>query len=249
MMATTNFCNMRRMKTPIFAGRLKELRERAGINQSDLGRAIGVSPQAVQKWEAGTTVPRESKRKQIASALSTSVTDLVRGTELEIVVESASTNDASGGRVFSLRSSRGGAARAENGFIPMINWMQAAKWGLAMGDIAPGEVEDWLRCPFDHGPDAFVLEIAGESNFDPSGTKSYAPGELIYVDPERIPKNRSMVVVRLDQEERAQLRQLLMDESGVRLLKVLNPTWPTPVIPMPESSSIIGVVIGKWVPE
>ncbi|UUX38861.1 XRE family transcriptional regulator [Burkholderia contaminans] len=237
------------MKTPIFAGRLKELRERAGINQSDLGRAIGVSPQAVQKWEAGLTVPRESKRKQIAAALSTSSTDLVRGTELEIVAESSSRNDVSGGRVFPLRSARGGAPRAENGFIPLISWMQAANWGPAMGNIGPEEVQDWLRCPFDHGPDAFVLEIAGESNFDPGGAKSYAPGELIYVDPARKPANRSMVVVRLDQEERAQLRQLLMDEGGVRLLKVLNPTWPTPMMVMPEGARIVGVVIGKWVSE
>ncbi|WP_198386262.1 LexA family protein [Burkholderia ubonensis] len=237
------------MKTPIFAGRLKELRERAGINQSDLGRAIGVSPQAVQKWEAGITIPRESKRKQIAAALTTSLAELIRGTELEIVPEPPSRNDVSGGRVFPLRSAKGGAPRSENGFIPLISWMQAANWGPAMGKIRSEEVQDWLRCPFAHGPDAFVLEVAGESNYDPGGPKSYAPGELIYVDPAREPANRSMVVVRLDQEERAQLRQLLMDEGGVRILKVLNPTWPTPAIAMPESSRIVGVVIGKWVPE
>ncbi|MBR8350301.1 helix-turn-helix domain-containing protein [Burkholderia cenocepacia] len=249
MMITTNFCNIAGMKTPIFAGRLKELREKVGLNQSDLGRAIGVSPQAVQKWEAGLAVPRESKRKQIASALSTSVDELISGTELEIVAESASKKDAGRVRVFPLRSTKGGAPRAENGFIPLISWMQAAQWGPAMGNVRPEEVEDYLRCPFPHGPDAFVLEISGESNFDPMGPKSYAPGDLIYIDPEKPPANRSMVVVRIDQEDRAQLRQLLMDEGGVKLLKVLNPAWPTPVSAMADNCHIVGVVIGKWVPE
>lgn len=240
---------MPRMKTPLFAARLKELRERVAISQSDLGRAIGVSPQAVQKWEAGGAVPREAKRKQIALALSTSVRELVRETELEETPDSLTTKVVSSGRVFPLRITKGGAPRTESGFLPLITWAQAATWGPKMGNFRPEDAQDWLRCPFDHGPHAFVLEVAGESNFDPGGPKSYAPGELIYVDPAREPVNRSMVVVRMDQEDRAQLKQLLMDEGGTRLLKVLNPTWPTPISPMPEHARIVGVVIGKWVPE
>jgi SOS-response transcriptional repressor LexA len=58
-----------------------------------------------------------------------------------------------------------------------------------------------------------------------------------------------MVVVRIDREERATLKQLLMDEGGTRLLRVLNPNWPNRVSPMPENGRIVGVVIGKWVPE
>lgn len=237
------------MKTPLFAARLKELRERSILSQSDLGRAIGVSPQAVQKWEAGIAVPREPKRKQIASALSTSVRELVRGTELEDLPDSDPTKVVSSGRVFPLRRAKGGEPKIESGFIPLISWVQAADWGPKMRNFRPEEAQDWLRCPFEHGPYAFVLEVTGESNVDPAGPKSYAPGELIYVDPSREPANRSMVVVRLDLEERAQLKQLLMDESGTKLLKSLNPNWPTKIAPLPEGARIIGVVIGKWVPE
>lgn len=208
-----------------------------------------MSPQAVQKWEAGAAVPREGKRKQIASALSTSVHELIRETELEELPESLTTKVVDSSRVFPLRSAKGGAPRSESGFLPLISWAQAATWGPKMGNFKPEDAQDWMRCPFEHGPDAFILVVAGESNYDPSGPKSYSPGELIYVDPGREPVNRSMVVVRMDQEERAQLKQLLMDEGGTRLLKSLNPTWPTPITPMPEHARIIGVVIGKWVPE
>lgn len=45
-------------------------REAIGWNQSELARAVGVTPQAVQKWEAGTSVPRMQKMVEIAQALS-----------------------------------------------------------------------------------------------------------------------------------------------------------------------------------
>lgn len=44
-------------------------REAKGLNQSELAREIGVSPQAVQKWEAGSSSPRPSKVAQIAQVL------------------------------------------------------------------------------------------------------------------------------------------------------------------------------------
>ncbi|WP_342051978.1 MULTISPECIES: helix-turn-helix domain-containing protein [unclassified Cupriavidus] len=44
-------------------------REAKGWNQSELARAMGVTPQAVQKWEAGTAVPRMAKMAAIARVL------------------------------------------------------------------------------------------------------------------------------------------------------------------------------------
>jgi SOS-response transcriptional repressor LexA len=246
------FVPSRVMKTPLFAARLKELRERVTtpsgilISQSDLARAIGVTPQAVQKWEAGLSVPREAKRKQIAAALSTNVRELIEGTELEEHTDPATTKDVGRGIVFPSRvkddpKSKGG--------LPLISWVQAATWETKMGNLRPDEVQDWLLCPFEHGPGSFVLEVSGESNYAPGAPKSYAPGDFIYVDPTREPVNRCMVVVRIDGEERAQLKQLLMDEGGPRLLKSLNPNWPSPIAPFADHMRIIGVVIGKWVAE
>ncbi|WP_237576100.1 LexA family transcriptional regulator [Mycetohabitans sp. B8] len=248
-MITTNLCNIADMTNIHIGTRVKELRELAQMSQSQLARAVGVTPQAVQKWEAETAAPRPSKLKSIANALSASVNELVRGTELEELPVPFPQKEASGSKVLPLRSTTGGAPRVESGYIPLISWVQAADWGQNMGYTKPENVQEWLRCPFDHGPAAFVLEVTGESNFNPAGPKSYAPGELIYVDPARKPTNRSMVVVRMDGEERAQLKQLLMDESGTKLLKSLNPSWPAPITPIPDGATIVGVVIGKWVSE
>ncbi|WP_187192262.1 XRE family transcriptional regulator [Cupriavidus metallidurans] len=57
-------------KAPEEIGRvIAEAREAKGLNQSELARAVGVTPQAVQKWENGTSTPRASKVKDIADAL------------------------------------------------------------------------------------------------------------------------------------------------------------------------------------
>ena len=247
--STTGFCTIRGMSDITIGTRIKEQRLRAGLNQSELGRALGISPQAVQKWEDGKSSPRNNKLPELAAALSTSVRELIRGTALEGIAESDGKNDVSGGRVSPLRGARQGASKERSGLVPLISWEQAAEWGQKL-TTANVEAEDWLRCPFDHGSEAFVAEVTGESNFDPGGPKSYAPGELVYVDPAKEPANRSMVVVRIDREERASLRQLLTDESGTRILRTLNPNWPThKASAMPENARIIGVVIGKFVPE
>lgn len=54
-------------------------REEAGLNQSELGRRLGLSAQAVQKWEAGKSTPRNTKLADIAAILGTSVSYLVQG--------------------------------------------------------------------------------------------------------------------------------------------------------------------------
>ncbi len=249
-MTTTVFCTIADMKVIHIGARIKELREGLELktNQSDLARSLGVTPQAVQKWEDEKAAPRRNKVSDIAKALNTSVRDLVRGTDWEEFADSTTQKVVSGSRVAPLERPRSVAPRDKRGLVPHISWEQAAEWGQKV-TTQNADAEDWLKCPFDHGTEAFVLEIAGESNYDPGGPKSYAPGELIYVDPSRAPANRSMVVVRLDREERATLKQLLMDEGGTRLLRSLNPNWPNRVIPMPEGARMVGVVIGKWVSE
>lgn len=246
--STTDFCTIRGMSEITIGTRIKEQRIRIGLNQSELGRALGISPQAVQKWEDGKSSPRNNKLPELAAALSTSVRELIRGTTLEGIADSNVKNNVIEGKVAPLRSARRGAPPERNGLVPLISWEQAAEWGQKV-NTENVDAEDWLRCPFDHGQEAFVAEVTGESNYDPSGPKSYAPGELVYVDPSKPPANRSMVVVRVDREERATLKQLLMDEGGTRLLRSLNPNWPNRVAPMPENARVVGVVLGKWVPE
>ena len=45
-------------------------RKDAGISQTKLAREIGVTPQAVQNWEKGKSLPKRTRIEKIAKALS-----------------------------------------------------------------------------------------------------------------------------------------------------------------------------------
>ena len=53
-----------------FSERLKKARERRGVTQTQLGEMMGVSPQSVQQWESGGTMPRHKRIDDLAKALS-----------------------------------------------------------------------------------------------------------------------------------------------------------------------------------
>ena len=52
--------------------RIRGGRESLDINQSELARRLGVTPQAVQQWEAGINVPRRRYIKPLADLLGMS---------------------------------------------------------------------------------------------------------------------------------------------------------------------------------
>lgn len=70
-------CNLGAMKS--FAERLIRARKRAGLNQTELARQVGVTPQAVQKWETGENTPRGKRIQAIADILDISVQELISG--------------------------------------------------------------------------------------------------------------------------------------------------------------------------
>jgi phage repressor protein C with HTH and peptisase S24 domain len=57
------------MSTPTIAQIITEARERLGLNQSELARRLSITPQSVQAWESGRSVPRPAKFQAIARAL------------------------------------------------------------------------------------------------------------------------------------------------------------------------------------
>ena len=54
------------------AKRIEDCRHGLNISQSELARKIGVTPQAVQKWEKAKTVPRGPTLQKLADVLGVS---------------------------------------------------------------------------------------------------------------------------------------------------------------------------------
>lgn len=218
-------------------GTQQKLASRTGIGQTTIGR--------IRRGEVNATA---DNIKRIADAFGVAVSYLYGETdehgltrEQRMAIAAASDNGAFDENVVTGPDIRGK--------LPLISWVQAGSWTEVVDNFQPGDAEDWIPCPFRHGPNAFILKVVGESNYDPTGPKSYSPGDFIAVDPRPEPHNHSMVVVRVDHEDRATFKQLLIEEDGTMLLKALNPSWPNRVFAMPAGSRIVGVVIGKWVPE
>jgi transcriptional regulator with XRE-family HTH domain len=57
--------------------RIAEARHKRGLTQRDLARLVGVTAQAVSKWERGGSCPDISILDEVADALDVSVSDLL----------------------------------------------------------------------------------------------------------------------------------------------------------------------------
>ena len=56
--------------------RIKELRQKKGMSQTDLAKAMNISPVAVSRWELGFTLPTTDKLPQLAMLLGVDVSAL-----------------------------------------------------------------------------------------------------------------------------------------------------------------------------
>ena len=137
----------------------------------------------------------------------------------------------------------------DQGLCPMLSWVAAGSWhGMETPDGSGDDADEWLACPVRHSAATFALQVRGESMYNPLGRLSFSDGDLIFVDPQRQPENKSCVVVRREAEQSATFKQLILEgEANVarRYLKPLNPNWPEPIMEFQEDDQLCGVVIFK----
>lgn len=72
--------------------RLFQLRKERGLSQEELANEVGVSRQAVQKWESGTAQPTLDKLTALARYFGVSLDFLVTGTETETAAQPVVVN-------------------------------------------------------------------------------------------------------------------------------------------------------------
>ena len=69
--------------------RIQNLRKTKGLSQEELAEALGVSRQAVSKWESGQSSPDLDKIVQLSEYFGVSTDHLLKGTELSDAKEEA----------------------------------------------------------------------------------------------------------------------------------------------------------------
>lgn len=130
--------------------------------------------------------------------------------------------------------------------VPLIATSTAGRWMDLESNARLAQVIGWVPSAADCGPDAFAVIVEGPSMQAPSAP-SFAPGECVIVDPERIPENGCVVLVELGSNQPPLLRQLVI-EAGRVLLQARNPQWPQQIVELPKAGRILGRAIFKGVP-
>ncbi len=195
------------------AKRYKARRLELGLTQHDIAIKLGVSRQSLQKIDYGTTVnPR--KIGDIAKILKCEPDWLLFGKDGE-------SNIIQGPEI--------------QGEYPLISWVQAGDWN----QIHEIDKQDapYHACPVKCSEHTFVLEVRGMSMHP-----TFNEGELIFVDPEVEAINGKFVVARLNDENEATFKKLII-EGEHKYLKAENPAWPNPIQLINGNCSIVGVVI------
>jgi SOS-response transcriptional repressor LexA len=197
------------------ANRVKKLRKALDLTQHQLAELVGVAQNSIQKLEKGDTKnPRNIEA--LARALQCTPEFLQFG-----ISENKNNNVMPGPTI--------------KNTAPLISWVQAGSWS-EITEIKAYDAERFM-CPVNCSDLTFVLKVQGismEPKFD--------EGDLIFVDPEAECIHGSYVVARLDDNNEATFKQLII-ESGQKFLKAANPNWPEQLIPINGNCTLVGKVV------
>lgn len=216
-------CNISGMK---IGERIRTVRERLGLSQSDIARKLGIRPQSVQAWESGSTSPRRSYIPGLCEILGVSKQWLEFGLEIESVPTSSEKGSNIAPTTIQFRPKS----------VPVISWVQAGQWNEVFDNHPVGQGEDQVTSTVKVGPHAFALKVRGDS-MEPE----FPDGSIIIVEPDREARHGSYVVVRLKEEMEATFKQLILDGDR-KYLKPLNPRYPILEV-NGKKATISGVVV------
>lgn len=193
--------------------RIKIRRKKLGLTQAELAEIADCSQQTIQKLESGL-INNPRNIEALAAALQTTPEFLRFGVgELDNATVVASAGN----------------------YLPLISLVQAGVW-TEIQELPPLDVELY-PCPIKCSQHSFIVKVEGESMLP-----RFEEGDLIYVDPEAQVENGSYVVARLDDENQATFKQLIID-GNKKYLKALNPDWPNKFVPINGNCTIVGKVV------
>lgn len=202
--------------------RIKSQRKNLKLTQGDIAKKIGIARVSYTQWELGETNPKGENLLKLAAALSCTPDWLVTGK----------------GHPDDIHENAEAAPRLK-GLVPVINEVQAGHWT----DIKTGfdeEASEWIPTLHANSRYAFALRVVGDSMLNPHEKRSLSEGMIVIVDPEKQAKHRSIVVARLENSEKATVKELVID-GDMKYLRPFNPQFP--IIPITEGTMIIGTVV------
>jgi SOS-response transcriptional repressor LexA len=200
--------------------RMKELK----ITHLEMSQHLGISRPSITHYLSGRREPSLKQLIEWAAILKTAPEWLQFGVETPGTTTLQGTNFK--------------PAPPVSSYLPVISWAQAIQWKTLAKKYQPSKQAEWIPYAGDPIPDAFALQVRGDSMEALSGT-SFPEHSFIIVAPQRIAQHEDFVIVRIKNEEEAILRQFII-EGKQQLLKALNPRYP--IIEMKGGITLCGVV-------
>jgi len=234
-------------KLDTFAERLKYLRKKNGLSLAAVARQIGVSPQAVHKWENGGKVDND-REWALADLFKVDAYWLIRGesSEQNLPELKRPRHHFVFGAPTLPQSSESGV------YVPLLDSSEVVGWlddaESVNWDYHKGQ---WIACPVEHGDRTFAMMVKGVTMENLGAKVSYSEGDIIFADPDAAYRSGSRVIFSAAGMARSLdvlFRQLII-EGGVNYWRTLNPQWPQAITPVSESHILLATVIGKWVSE
>lgn len=195
--------------------------DKNGIKPIEMARKLGIAKSTVSKWTSGAAKPGGQNAVKLAKILRCNVAWLL---------------DGKGSPNKNVELELGPDLR---GKAPLISWVQAGKWKeIDMESLRQSDTVFYQHTA-NVSDDSFALRVKGDSMTSFSGGKSIPEGSVIIVDPNLSAEHGKVVVARLDDNNEATLKQLVVD-GGSKYLKPFNASYPT--MPINGNCTIIGVV-------
>ncbi len=140
--------------------RITAARQHAGLNKSELARAMEIEPEAVRLWEIGRTSPRRARMRKLAQITGVDFTWLISGTGH--MKHSPRTDQLVDG-YDKPEDIPGYANTTEAGPIvarvPVISSVQAGAWAEIVDNFEPGDADEWIPVYRKVGKHAFALGL------------------------------------------------------------------------------------------
>lgn len=196
--------------------RIREARKNMGLSGAELARRVGVSRNAVSKWERDQSLPETETVMKLAEVLGVPAIRLspYGGDSVTPILK----------RSLTVR-------------VPMLQWEELDDWAGGKLDMTADVDRQYIQADIDTDENSIALRIKDESM-----TPEFRVNDTILIDPSDSPQDGDCVLVRIAKTNQTVFRYYVPRRGGAYDLKADNPEWPTVTVNSSNPARILGVL-------
>jgi len=182
---------------------LRTLMHEVGITVTELARQTGIGQPVIHRMASGETDnPKVGSLSPIAKFFNVNISQLIGDEPLDPERFQGSHNP------FYRKWSR----------LPLLTWQQAIHWPEV---LVPNEIQSYISTEINVSDKAFAIRMEDTTMAD-----RFPLGTIFVIEPEMELQDKDFAVIHIDNEDKIQFKQILMDGPDI-YLKPLNSDFET----------------------